>query len=74
MNYLYVVYKVDNSVQSSLLSSLMINSIYYDLKLELRLHLGKGLRKNKGIYQVVKCKDTEMYLHYIYYGTYCYSE
>ena len=39
----------------------------YDLKLELRLHLGKGLRKNKGIVELVKCKDIVMYLCYIYY-------
>ena len=37
-----------------------------DLKLELRLHLGKGLRKYKGRFEVVKCKDTGMYLRYIY--------
>ena len=39
----------------------------YNLKLELRLHLGKDLRKNKGIVELVKCKDTEVYLRYIYY-------
>ena len=39
----------------------------YDLKLELRLHLGKGLRKDKGIVELVKYKDTGIYLHYIYY-------
>jgi len=38
----------------------------YDLKLELKLHLGKDLRKNKGIEWVVKRKDTGMYLRYIY--------
>ena len=37
-----------------------------DLKLELRLHLGKGLRKYKGKLEVVKRKDTGMYLRYIY--------
>jgi len=30
----------------------------YDLKLELRLHLGKGLREVKGFIEVVKRKDT----------------
>ena len=29
----------------------------YDLKLELRLHLGKDLRKDKGYIEVVKHKD-----------------
>jgi len=38
----------------------------YDLKLELRLHLGKDLRKCKGWIEVVKHKDTEEYLCYIY--------
>ena len=38
----------------------------YDLKLELRLHLGKDLRKDKGICELVKHKDTGVYLHYIY--------
>ena len=37
-----------------------------DLKLELRLHLGKDLRKYKGRLEVVKRKDTGMYLRYIY--------
>ena len=37
-----------------------------DLKLELRLHLGKGLRKYKGRFEVVKRKDTGMYLRYLY--------
>ena len=27
--------------------------------------LGKGLRRSKGIMQLVKCKDTEMYLCYL---------
>jgi len=30
----------------------------YDLKLELRLHLGKGLREVKECIEVVKLKDT----------------
>ena len=30
----------------------------YDLKLKLRLHLGKDLRKDKGCIKVVKYKDT----------------
>jgi len=37
-----------------------------DLKLELRLHLGKDLRKYKGWIEVVKRKDTGMYLCYLY--------
>ena len=37
-----------------------------DLKLELRLHLGKDLRKYKGLIEVVKRKDTGMYLRYLY--------
>jgi len=28
--------------------------------------LGKGLRRGKGIMQLVKCKDTGMYLRYSY--------
>ena len=44
----------------------VIISCCNDLKLELRLHLGKGLRKYKGRLEVVKCKDTGMYLCYIY--------
>ena len=39
----------------------------YDLKLELRLYLGKDLRKDKGIIELVKHKDTGVYLCYIYY-------
>jgi len=39
---------------------------YNDLKLELRLHLSKDLRKYKGYIEVVKRKDTGMYLRYIY--------
>jgi len=39
---------------------------YYDLKLKLRLHLDKDLREVKELIEVVKCKDTEEYLHYIY--------
>ena len=38
----------------------------YDLKLKLRLYLGKDLREDKGLIAVVKCKDTEEYLCYIY--------
>jgi len=36
-----------------------IKSVYfcYDLKLKLRLHLGKDLRKDKGCIEVVKHKD-----------------
>ena len=30
----------------------------YDLKLKLRLHLGKGLREVKGFIEVVKHKNT----------------
>ena len=37
-----------------------------DLKLELRLHLGKDLRKCKRLIEVVKHKDTGMYLCYLY--------
>ena len=37
-----------------------------DLKLELRLHLGKDLRKYKGCIEVVKRKDIGVYLRYIY--------
>ena len=37
-----------------------------DLKLELRLQLRQRLEKDKGRYELVKCKDTGMYLHYIY--------
>ena len=43
-----------------------INKQCYNLKLELRLHLGKNLRKSKGWIQVVKHNNTGMYLHYIY--------
>ena len=39
----------------------------YNLKLELRLHLGKDLRKDKEIVELVKRKDTGVYLCYIYY-------
>ena len=42
------------------------SEICNDLKLELRLHLGKDLRKYKRWIEVVKCKDTGMYLRYIY--------
>ena len=38
----------------------------YDLKLKLRLHLGKDLREIKGLIEVVKYKDTGEYLCYIY--------
>jgi len=34
------------------------DGVCYDLKLKLRLHLGKDLRKDKGCIEVVKCKDT----------------
>ena len=45
----------------------MWHTYCYDLKLELRLQsLGKDLREDKEIYQVVKHKDTGMYLYYIY--------
>jgi len=33
-------------------------SLCYDLKLELRFHLGKDLRGDKRFIEVVKCKDT----------------
>ena len=39
----------------------------YDLKLKLRLYLGKDLRKDKGCIEVVKHKDTGQYLHCIYW-------
>ena len=39
----------------------------YNLKLELRLHLDKDLREDKGFVELVKHKDTVEYLHYIYY-------
>ena len=42
-----------------------------DLKLELRLHLGKDLRKYKGWIEVVKRKDTGVYLRYIYVTREC---
>ena len=38
----------------------------YDLSLELRLYLDKDLRIEKGGLQLVKCKDTDVLLHYIY--------
>ena len=41
-------------------------NICYDLSLELRLHLSKNLREEKGLIQLVKCKDTDLYLYYIY--------
>ena len=37
-----------------------------DLKLELRLQLRQRLEKDKGRYELVKRKDTRVYLHYIY--------
>ena len=60
----------DFTVTDDLISWLFVATFVhpcYDLKLELRLHLGKGLRKDKGIVELVKCKDTGMYLCYIYY-------
>jgi len=41
----------------------------YDLSSELRLHLGKDLRRSKGMWWLVKCKDTGEYLCYIYLYT-----
>ena len=38
----------------------------YDLKLGSGCNLGKDLRRYKGLNQLVKHKNTEMYLHYIY--------
>jgi len=37
-----------------------------DLKLELRLRLRQRLEKDKGRYELVKRKDTRVYLRYIY--------
>jgi len=52
--------------------------ICYDLKLGSGYNSGKDLSKNKGNDQLVKCKDTEMYLLYIYhtwvYESYNYRE
>jgi len=39
---------------------------YYDLKLGSGYNLGKDLRKNEGYDKLVKHKNTEIYLHYIY--------
>ena len=36
------------------------------LSLSSGCNLGKGLRKNKGSMELVKRKDTGVYLHYIY--------
>jgi len=48
MDHGVLVYIVDNLVQSSLLSSLVLTQYkYYNLSLELRLYLGKDLRVGK---------------------------
>jgi len=39
---------------------------YYNLKLSLGYKLSKDLRRYKGFSQLVKHKDTGIYLHYIY--------
>ena len=54
------------SLLSMLLVVLRLVVACYDLKLKLRLYLGKDLREVKGLIEVVKCKDTEEYLCYIY--------
>ena len=45
---------------------LAIEVICYDLKLGSGCNLGKDLSKNEEYDQLVKCKNTEMYLYYIY--------
>jgi len=58
------LHQLDSMVIES--SSTTSTTICNDLKLELRLHLGKDLRKYKGWIEVVKHKDTGMYLCYLY--------
>ena len=52
-----------------MVSSYFITCLCYDFKLGSDCNLGKDLSKSKGNNQLVKCKDTEMYLHYIYLNT-----
>jgi len=46
--------------------TIFLKSFCYDLKLGSGCNSGKDLSKSKEDDQLVKCKDTEMYLHYIY--------
>jgi len=43
--------------------------LYYNLELGLGCNSDKDLSKNEGNGQLVRCKDTELYLHYIYLWT-----
>ena len=56
------VYKIDNFVLETLLSSLVINPIFYDLRLGSGCNLDKDLSRKVGISQLVKHKDTGLYL------------
>jgi len=55
-----------SGLTSSYDNSIIFQVYCYDLKLGLSCNLGKDLSKSEGNGQLVKCKDTELYLHYIY--------
>jgi len=70
LHTLYFIYVTDFKWIRFRLVSLALNHNnleegFYNLKLGSSCNLGKGLSKNKEDDQMVKCKDTELYIYLI---------